>query len=547
MDKTGLLRKKYTYILILGIILFLIPISCSFLLAENEEESEKDKYFNTSPTITHLSNNKIEVSWKNYPESDESTHYQVMLDHVYYGHSTKGLKQVCDKMIPGSKLQVRVATFHKGDFCGISTYSEILMLPEPPEFSVYDVATASFCIVWSGTESSKSYNVYNNDEKIASKEESGTNNKLSLDGFEQGSILNITMTSVNETGESPKSQPKVVQLYPIASLTMTIPNSSITSTSFKVKWKKQPFATGYKILVNDESAGIAGADDTEFEVTGLTAGTTVSVKIAIMSNGGEAASGDSIIVQLKPDAPVLTATDISSYSCTLTWSVANGANNYKVFENGDNAIFNVPSTITNITITENVIPGATYYYKVRGVNDIGESEDSNIVEVTYLPGGVPPEETSSGSAPLSPVIPNRLLSSSFNIPEAHFSDALKQKSVVAVYFPKQLKGAELALEEEYLEMLAETPEMANVRFYGIFTDEIIKRNKNPENIKFLKAKASDKVVIPGKIPVVRFYAEGGVLRKEILISIPIMTVTDVYKALPEVMEKRSKVTNLYHE
>ena len=95
MNKIGLLRKKYTFILILGIILFLIPICCSFLLAENEGNDEKEKYFNTCPTITHLSNNSIEVSWKKYPESDETTHYQVMLDHVYYGSSTKGLKQIC--------------------------------------------------------------------------------------------------------------------------------------------------------------------------------------------------------------------------------------------------------------------------------------------------------------------------------------------------------------------------------------------------------------------------------------------------------------------
>ena len=527
------------FLLMIGI----IALSSSNLMAEDNED---ENYFNLKPEVTHLSNTKIQVRWNCYPSSNESTHYQVMLDHIYYGHSTKSFSQICQGLTPGSKVEVRVVTFHKGDFKGISTITEILMAPNPPDFLTYDIATTSFGILWSGVNTATSYNIYNNQKLIASKNESGTDNRMTLSGFEPGETLNISMTAINAGGESPKSEVKVVQLLPVASLTMTIPNNSITSTSFKIKWTKQAYASGYRILINDESFATVDGDKDEYTVTGLNAGTSVSVKIAVMNSAGEDATSESIIVQLKPDAPILTATDISSYSCTLTWSVANGANNYKIFENGDNAIFNVPSTITNVTITENVIPGATFHYKVRAVNDIGESEDSNIVEVTFLPS-TSGSETNTPSAPAAPILANRLLSSSFNIPDARFSDYLKEKMVIAVYFPEELTGAELELEEEYLESLAETPELTNIRFYAIFTNEVVQREKIPENLKFKKAKPSDKLIIPGKIPVVRFYAVGGILRSEILISIPIMTVMDVYKALPEAMEKRSSLTHLYHE
>ncbi|MBQ3643968.1 MAG: hypothetical protein II961_05175 [Candidatus Riflebacteria bacterium] len=542
MKKTGLISTKLNPILFIIILIGLIVVSGTLLNAEN---TEADNYFQQCPEVTHLSNKSIEVRWNCFPDSDETTHYQVMLNHTYYAFSTKNRKQVCNYLTPASDIEVRVVTFHKGEFRGISSITQILMRTEPPVFAVTDIATASFNITWSGVQTATSYNVYNDTKLIGSKSESGTDNKLLLSGFEPGELLKISMTAVNPSGESPKSEVKEVQLLPVASLTMTIPNKSITSTSFKVKWTKQPYATGYRILINEESFATVDADTEEFEVTGLTAGTSVSVKIAVMNSSGEDPIDEAIIVQLKPDAPILTATDISSYSCTLTWSVANGANNYKIFENGDNAIFNVPSTITNVTITENVIPGETFHYKVRAVNDIGESEDSNIVEVTYLPSTAT-TEPDNNTAP-APVNSNRLLSSSFSIPKAHFSDALKQKQVVAVYFPDDLKGAELDLEVEYLEMLAEAPELQDIRFYAIFNNEIIKRDKLPENLRFKRARASDKIVIPGKIPVVRFYGEGGILRSEILISIPIMTPTDVYKALPEAMEKRSKVTHLYHE
>ena len=81
--------------------------------------------------------------------------------------------------------------------------------------------------------------IYNNDTKIGSKEESGLNNRLTLSGFEPGSLLKITMTALNSSGESPKSAPIDVQLKAIASLSVTIPNRSITSTSFKIQWEKQ--------------------------------------------------------------------------------------------------------------------------------------------------------------------------------------------------------------------------------------------------------------------------------------------------------------------
>ncbi len=542
--KRPVLTELNTSLLLFLFMIGIIAFSGNNLMAE---ENEDETYFNQKPVINFLSNKSIEVKWNHYPSGDESTHYQVMLDHVYYDSSTKKTRQVCNYLTPGSKVEVRVVTFHKGDFKGISTITEILMPTNPPEFLTYDVATTSFGILWSGVDTATSYNIYNNNNLIASKPESGTNNKMLLTGFEPGETLNISMTAINPSGESPKSAVKVVQLLPVASLTMTIPNNSITSTSFKIKWTKQAYASGYRILINDESFATVGGNTDEYTVSGLNAGTTVSVKIAVMNSAGEAATSESIIVQLKPDAPILTATDISSYSCTLTWSVANGANNYKIFENGDNAIYNVPSTITNVTITENVIPGATFHYKVRAVNDIGESEDSNIVEVTFLPSTSGSESTEPTTPSAAPIFANRVLSSSFNIPEAKLSDSLKEKMVIAVYFPEELSGAELELEEEYLEALAETPEMSNIRFYAIFTNETVKRDMIPENVRFKKAKPSDRLVIPGKIPVVRFYAVGGILRSEILISIPIMTVMDVYKALPEAMEKRSSLTHLYHE
>ena len=119
--------------------------------------------------------------------------------------------------------------------------------------------------------------------------------------------------------------------------------------------------------------------------------------------------------------------------------------------------------------------------------------------------------------------------------------------IAGVDFPEKLKGAELGLEVEYLEMLAATPEMSEVKFFGIFVNNSIKTLKNLPNLKWKKASPKDKITIPGKLPVVRFYSVEGVLRDQIRISIPIMTTTDIYKALPEAAEDKGSFMDLYHE
>ena len=531
----------FSFLFLVGLIVF------AGTILQAEEDPEVTKYFKTGPTVQKLSNSSIEVSWNQFPNANASTHYQVMLNHTYYGSSTKGLKQICKFMIPSSEVSVNVVTFHNGEFCGLSSATTILMPPPVPTgILVTNVATSSFEILWDKVETATSYKIYDSDKLLAQKAESGTNNRLTISNLTEGSYLNVSMTAINNGGESQKSEVIPVQLLPIASMTMVIPNSSITSTSFKVKWTKQEYAKGYKILVNDEIVGETDAKTLEYEVKGLDAGTTVSVKVAIANDAGISATADGIIVQLKPDAPILTVTEISSYSCTLTWSVANGANNYKIFVNGENAIYNVPSTITNVTLTEGVNEGQTYKYMVRAVNDIGESEDSNVVEVTYQAGSNSSTDSTNASAS-APLLYNRGMSTSINIPTPAIKGKLLGKNIVVVYFPEKLKGAELGLEVEYLEMLAATPEMSEVKFFGIFVNNSIKTLKNLPNLKWKKASPKDKITIPGKLPVVRFYSVEGVLRDQIRISIPIMTTTDIYKALPEAAEDKGSFMDLYHE
>lgn len=523
-------RPVFYILLVVAIVVF----STTTLLRASE-----NSYFSQAPTVEHINNTTIKVSWNSYPDANETTHYQVLADAKYYGSSTKLLHETVKYLNPGGDFEVKVVTFHNGRLLGVSSATQVLMTPlAVSNIKVFDVTTNSFGIMWSGVETATKYNFYNNNTLIGSKEESGINNKLTLNGFEDGALLNITMTAVNKTGESPSSDVIPVQLFPVASLSLKIVDRDITSTSFKVKWTPVKYASSYKILINEEEIASVSSDITEYTVKDLMAGTSVSVKIAVANSAGQAVNDESVIVQLKPSTPILTATDISSYSVTLTWSVSNGANNYKVFVNGENAIYNVPSTITNLTVTDGVNEGMTATYTVRGVNDIGESEDSNAVTVTFATGSVEVN---------SPIDMNTLRANCFQFTNTTLPAKYRGKSSVWVYFPPELTGPKLALEAEYLEFLASSEELASVDFYGVLTNSSLKNKNKLANLKWKLSKAAELKKIKGKVPIVRFYSESGELRGTINISMAIITNMDIYKALPELMEKNESVTHLYSE
>jgi hypothetical protein len=111
-----------------------------------------------------------------------------------------------------------------------------------------------------------------------------------------------------------------------------------------------------------------------------------------------------------PDAPTLSAADLSDTSVRLTWTDTtappNTATGYSVEQSADGTTFTLLTTAPAGSTALNVgglAPGTTYYFRIRGFNGVGNSAYSNVASATTSSSGTqaPAAPSGLGAVPAS--------------------------------------------------------------------------------------------------------------------------------------------------
>ncbi len=530
--------RKFQEPLLRGACLVACAVMALFSLLEAGLNAGRDEYFNQKPKITHLSSSSMKVEWNLFPGFNKSTHYQVQLNNALYGFSTKETSKTLTRLEPGGTYRVAVVTYDHGSVAGVSSATSVQMAPSAPSGLIaYQIGTSSVGLAWQAVNTATAYRIYQGSGTFM-LEVAASETRALLTGLTPGSSVALKMTTLNSTGESGFSETLKVQLLPVGPVVSFVDNQ-IGATWFTIRWQPVANAISYNILVNDETVATAPADASEYKVSGLAAGTTVSVKMTAVNTSGQSETSEPLIIQLIPATPVLAVAQVSSYSCTLQWSVANGATYYKVYLDKSYAVMNVPATINTVTLTEHITAGTTATYTVRAANGTGESEHSNVVVVSF---------SANSARIVEPGNMEAVQASIYQFNDQRLPDSLQGRPVVWVYFPPALTGPELDLEVSFLDSLSGLPEMAGVKFIGVFTGEVIEtRPSGQKNLIWKKASSGNDIRIPGELPLVRFYAADGYLRNSINISMAILSIDEIYKELPESIEKNEEMQLLYQE
>lgn len=534
----GKMIRKIQVPFIRGLCLVVFAVISFFSLLEAGLKAGRSEYFNQLPRITHQDSASLKVEWSLYPEFNKSTHYQVQLNNALYGSSTKETSKNLTRLQPGGTYRIAVVTYDKGSAIGVSSATTVLMAPPTPTgISTWQIGTDSVGLIWQAVNSASKYRIYQNPDKLL-LETDASETKAFLSGFTPGSLLSLRISAVNATGESFFSDIFKVQLLPVGPIVSFVENQ-IGATWFAISWLKVTNAIGYKIIVNDEIVASVSADLTEYRVDGLQAGTTLSVKMTAVNSSGVSETSEPIIIQLIPATPVLAVAQVSSYSCTLQWSVANGATYYKVYLDKSYAVMNVPSTINTVTLTEHITAGTVANYTVKAANGTGESDHSNLVVVNF---------TASSARIIEAGDMETVQASLYQFNDQQMPESLRGKPLVWVYFPPELSGPELALEVSFFDSFTRLAEMSGVRFVGVFTREIVKlKSLKRANLSWKRATVGNDIRIPGQLPMVRFYGPDGLLRNCIRIPMAILSPDEIYKELPECIEKQEEMQFLYQE
>lgn len=190
-----------------------------------------------------------------------------------------------------------------------------------------------------------------------------------------------------------------VGFIPIAPVALAASNVQIRQ--FNANWEMVSGADHYLIDLSTDSSFTSLVEPynaydvgnvTTFSVQNLSPGTTYLYRVRAVSDGLIGANSQLIQTTTFPETPVAgAASDRNALKFTANWNEAEGARKYRLDVSTDASFNNILSEYNNLdlgstqsyTVT-NLLPGESYYYRVRAEAGPRTSEHSNVTETSTL-------------------------------------------------------------------------------------------------------------------------------------------------------------------
>ena len=225
---------------------------------------------------------------------------------------------------------------------------------------------------------------------------SASSNPFTITGLTNATTYQLTMLATNVAGNSAATS--ATSFTPF-----TIPNAPVISSytlgnqqvdiSFSIPDGNGNAVSNMQYSVNDGSYVSIGAV-TSGSITGLTNGTSYTIKLRAVNDAGNSIDSSyiTVIPRTVPSAPVITSGTPSNQSITVTFtaSESNGGNAISSYQYSLNDGSLVACSLPSFTATA-LNNGTEYNVKVYAINAAGSSIASNTLSVT--PRTVPDKPT----------------------------------------------------------------------------------------------------------------------------------------------------------
>jgi titin len=224
-----------------------------------------------------------------------------------------------------------------------------------------------------------------------------------MTGLLNGTTYSVYVKSTNGAGDSPATTygpftlGKTAPQVPV--ITSVVAGNGSMTVNFTAPYNGGDALTGYKYILNnsvvDASAVTIGAVSNSFVISGLTNGTTYTVKMSAMNTMGTSAYStvsSSVVPKTVPSAPAVTSVTPGNQQVVVEYTVSesNGGaeiTQYKYRLNGGSAVAldgsgSSPFTISGLT------NGTSYTLTMTAINAAGESAPS-ASSSAFIPSTVP--------------------------------------------------------------------------------------------------------------------------------------------------------------
>ena len=187
---------------------------------------------------------------------------------------------------------------------------------------------------------------------------------------------------------------------PVVPAAPVVAVDTVTETTVTLTWAAVENATSYNVYVGEATEAV-NVKETTYTATGLTAETEYTFVVKAVNEVGESeasnvataktlAAAPVVPEPVAPAAPVVVVDTVTETTVTLTWAAVEGATSYNVYS--------ADTLVENVTETTYTVEGLTaeteYTFVVKAVNEVGESEASNVATAKTL-----------AAAPVGPTVP----------------------------------------------------------------------------------------------------------------------------------------------
>jgi hypothetical protein len=333
----------------------------------------------------------------------------------YNSKSVTGLTETLTGLTAQTSYQYRVRYVYASGVSGnsnvISATTGTAGTPPPTAplaTSPSGVAFTSFVANWNAAAGATSYQLDVSDNDFTTfitgyNSKSVSGNSAIVSGLDANSTFKFRVRAMNAGGTSGNSNVISVTTLPVAPVAVSATN--ISAAGFSANWNSVPGATGYQLDVSNDnfttfisgynSKNVTGISET---LSGLTSATSYQYRVRYVFTNGVSANSNIITVitgaagTTPPLAPIaISASGITLTSFVANWNAATGATDYQLDVSDDNFVtFLTGYNSKSISGTTEVISGlasnALFKFRVRAINAGGSSDNSNVINVTTLPG-----------------------------------------------------------------------------------------------------------------------------------------------------------------
>ncbi len=322
----------------------------------------------------------------------------------YENLPVSGTSQVVTGLLPGGTYKYRVRSLNGSGTSGYSNDITVSTASDGPvATAATNLASNSFTANWDAVGGATGYQLDVSEDNFVSNLPSYDN--LPVAGTSQ-TVAGLTGATnyqyrVRATTVSvPTGNSNIISVLTTPLPPSVKPAGGIAEKSFTALWTASVGATEYQLDVsNDGFANMAPGYDnafvdgsaTSFLVDNLISGDTYEYRLRAVNASGPSANSTAEAVTLVPGAPNASpSAQVTQTTFTAEWAPALGAQSYLLDVSNDNFVGVLPdyNQLFVSSNTQEVIgltAGTEYQFRVKAVNDNGQSGYSNEVTVVTRP------------------------------------------------------------------------------------------------------------------------------------------------------------------